>query len=230
MLLIFIGILNISHRKNNSLGVILIAVGTFFLLPKIFDFPFDTGRLFLPIILVTIGVVILFHKRRAHNHWHNFTDCCDNDRWHHQRQHGNEGFWDNKGTEGENQSSQGNAANSKGPASDFLDEVNVFGGSERKIYSKSFRGGEITSIFGGSTYDMLDCELADGKNVLECVNIFGGSKLIIPSHWKVHLEVVSIFGGFADKRRSAPIAFDEKNKELFITGVAIFGGGEIKSI
>lgn len=114
-------------------------------------------------------------------------------------------------------------------SADFLDEVNVFGGSERKITTKSFKGGKVTSIFGGSTFDMLDCELSDGKSTIDVVNIFGGTKMIIPADWNLHIEVVSIFGGFADKRKKYTDSSVNSGKELHITGVVIFGGGEIKN-
>jgi predicted membrane protein len=115
-------------------------------------------------------------------------------------------------------------------SSEFIDEVNVFGGSEKKLTTNSFRGGKITSVFGGSNYDLLDCKLAEGKNLLDMVNIFGGSKIIVPSDWKIHVDVVSIFGGFSDKRRTVNVSASDDTRELYITGVAIFGGGEIKSI
>jgi predicted membrane protein len=114
-------------------------------------------------------------------------------------------------------------------SSDFIDEVNVFGGSERKITSKSFKGGKVTSIFGGSTFDMLDCELSEGKSTIDVVNIFGGTKMIIPADWKIHVEVVAIFGGFADKRKKYNDSSFDSGKELHITGIVIFGGGEIKN-
>jgi predicted membrane protein len=114
-------------------------------------------------------------------------------------------------------------------SSDYIDEVNVFGGGEKKLTTNSFRGGKITSVFGGSNYDLLECKLADGKNVLDMVNVFGGSKIIVPNDWKIHVEVVSIFGGFSDKRRMINLSNIDNSKELYITGVAIFGGGEIKN-
>lgn len=117
----------------------------------------------------------------------------------------------------------------KESSADYLDEVNIFGGSERKITSKSFKGGKITAIFGGSVYVMLDSELAEGKNVIDVVNIFGGTKMIVPADWNIHIEVVSIFGGFADKRVKYSNSDSNSGKELHITGVVIFGGGEIKS-
>jgi len=224
MLLIFIGVLNVSHKRNSSFGAILIGVGTVFLIPEIFNISYNTDKLFLPIILVTIGLVILFHKRGGRNDWHSYKDWKNKDYW--KNSYSGENSQASNGTG----DSFGGWNKSKDSTSDYLDEVNVFGGSERKIYSKSFRGGKVTSIFGGSTYDLLNCELGDGKNMIDVVNIFGGSKLIIPANWKVHVEVVSIFGGFVDKRRGPAISFDENSKELYITGVAIFGGGEINSI
>jgi predicted membrane protein len=113
---------------------------------------------------------------------------------------------------------------------DYINDVNVFGGSEKKLSTQTFRGGKITSVFGGSNYDMLNCKLAEGKNVLDMINIFGGSKIIVPNNWKIHIEVVSIFGGFSDKRKLVNINPDCPECELYITGIAIFGGGEIKSI
>lgn len=111
----------------------------------------------------------------------------------------------------------------------YVDEVNIFGGSKVRIVSQNFKGGRITSIFGGSEIDFTHAQLAEGTNVLDMVCIFGGTSLILPSEWHVRSEVVSILGGFADKRlsNSNPIVRD---RELVIKGIAIFGGGEIKSI
>lgn len=111
---------------------------------------------------------------------------------------------------------------------DFIDDVAIFGGSEQKITSKNFKGGKISNIFGGSTFDMMDAELAPGRNVLDMFCLFGGSKIIIPTDWRVKFEVTSIFGGYSDKRRVAPKSESNSEKELVIKGVVIFGGGEIK--
>lgn len=115
-------------------------------------------------------------------------------------------------------------------SSNMVDDVNIFGGSEKKITTINFQGGKITSIFGGSNYDLLDSKLAEGKNVLDMINVFGGSKLVVPSDWIIHVDVIAIFGGFADKRRTVSITDDKPTRELFITGIALFGGGEIRSI
>jgi predicted membrane protein len=112
----------------------------------------------------------------------------------------------------------------------FIDDLNIFGGHERKINSGSFRGGKITSVFGGGTYDLSYAQLAPGLHTLDMVNIFGGAKLIVPSDWDIKTEVVAIFGGFGDKRQNLPVLSEKTNKQLIIKGIAIFGGGEITSI
>lgn len=111
---------------------------------------------------------------------------------------------------------------------DVIDDVAIFGGSEQKVTSKNFRGGKISNIFGGSKFDMMDAELAPGRNVLDMFCLFGGSTLVVPAGWRVKIEVTAIFGGYNDKRRLAPKPEQLDDKELVIKGVVIFGGGEIK--
>jgi predicted membrane protein len=109
---------------------------------------------------------------------------------------------------------------------DFIEEVAVFGGRDRIVNSLAFRGGKIVSVFGGSKIDLTKAELAQGNVEIEIVSIFGGSTLILPSEWNVKLEVFNIFGGYGDKRIRSQVDF---NKTVIVKGVAIFGGGEIKS-
>ncbi|MDX9769589.1 MAG: LiaF-related protein [Tenuifilaceae bacterium] len=112
---------------------------------------------------------------------------------------------------------------------DIIDDVAIFGGSEQKITSKNFKGGKVSNIFGGSTFDLSDAELAPGRNVLDMFCLFGGSKIIVPAGWRVKIEVTAIFGGYNDKRRMPPKTDEVVERELVLRGVVIFGGGEIKS-
>lgn len=109
---------------------------------------------------------------------------------------------------------------------DFIEEVAVFGGGDRVINSQSFRGGKIVTVFGGSKIDLTRAQLAEGPVEIEVVAIFGGSTLLMPTDWNVKLEVFNIFGGYGDKRLRGQVDF---NKTVTVKGVAIFGGGEIKS-
>lgn len=109
-----------------------------------------------------------------------------------------------------------------------LDEMNIFGGSKKRITDQNFSGGKITNIFGGAEIDLTKANLVPGRSVLEVTCIFGGVSIIVPSDWSVQVSVVSILGGFHDKRST--IRSEEKpDKVLIIKGSAVFGGGEIKS-
>jgi len=111
---------------------------------------------------------------------------------------------------------------------DYIDEVNIFSGSEKKMAIKNFRGGKITSIFGGSEIDLSNSKLAEGNNVIELFYMFGGSTFIIPADWTVTNKVTSVLGGFSEKGNPVITDAARSNKTLTITGFVMFGGGEIK--
>ena len=112
---------------------------------------------------------------------------------------------------------------------DFIDDMAVFGGGDRMITSQNFKGGRVTAIFGGSKYNMLNAQLAKGRNVIDIFTMFGGCKFIIPQEWDVRIEVSAIFGGFSDKRQMRKDIPRDPSKELVIKGIAMFGGGDIVS-
>lgn len=63
MLLIFIGSINIFRNHSRFAGFILIIIGGAFLLPDIFNLPFETRQLIWPLILILIGVFIVVKTR-----------------------------------------------------------------------------------------------------------------------------------------------------------------------
>lgn len=73
MLLIAIGIISISNNESRTPGIILILVGAFFMVPELFDFHIAFVKLFWPVLLIAIGLMILF-KRGIHRpgpgNWH----------------------------------------------------------------------------------------------------------------------------------------------------------------
>ncbi|MBW6461401.1 MAG: cell wall-active antibiotics response protein [Bacteroidales bacterium] len=187
MLLIAIGVINISNDSSRVFGWILISIGGFFLLSDIYDWPTSFRSVFWPALLILIGLVLIFGSSKIFRRRH-FSF------------------------------SQGE---------DFIEEVSIFSGRERFIDSQAFRGGKVVSIFGGSKLDLTRAQLAEGEIEIENVSIFGGSTLIVPSDWNVKIEVFNIFGGYSDKRiRGGKVDY---NKVVTVKGVAIFGGGEIKS-
>ncbi|MCX7874773.1 MAG: cell wall-active antibiotics response protein [Melioribacteraceae bacterium] len=111
----------------------------------------------------------------------------------------------------------------------YLEQISIFGGGSKVFLSDNFKGGNIISIFGGSEVNLTGSKLAEGENILETTSIFGGSTIVIPNDWNVITDVLPIFGGFSDKRKRDPNQIIDTNKTLIIKGVAIFGGGEVKS-
>jgi predicted membrane protein len=115
-----------------------------------------------------------------------------------------------------------------GDTMEYIDETNIFSGSEKKITTLNFRGGKITSMFGGSEIDLTSSQLAAGTNILEVFYMFGGSSIIVPNNWIVVNKVTSILGGFSDKRRINSPQPSGSDNTLIIQGFVMFGGGEIK--
>jgi len=63
-LLIFLGLVFLSNKENKGTGVILIVIGSFFLLPRVIDVPNYWRSLFWPSILIIMGLVVIFGSRR----------------------------------------------------------------------------------------------------------------------------------------------------------------------
>lgn len=106
-------------------------------------------------------------------------------------------------------------------------DTSLFGGSKKSFQIDNFKGGNVTSIFGGSEIDLMDCTLANGTNRLDVFFLFGGSSLKIPSNWNVLLQITPIFGGFKDKRTIPHSQVFDNSKTLIISGIVVFGGGEL---
>jgi predicted membrane protein len=123
---------------------------------------------------------------------------------------------------------QGPSSGGESPM-DYLDEVSIFGGGEKIITSGNFKGGKITNIFGGSEINFLQAKLAPGTIYIDVFTLFGGSTLIVPADWNVKVDMVSIFGGFGDKRDIKKEDLGKKEPEVYIKGLMLFGGGELKS-
>lgn len=65
MLLVTIGlVITLGSGERKSSGIIVMAVGAFFLLPKIFRETFDFN-LFWPAVFIIIGIVFIFSKRKV---------------------------------------------------------------------------------------------------------------------------------------------------------------------
>jgi hypothetical protein len=114
-------------------------------------------------------------------------------------------------------------------SADYIDSVTIFGGVKKNIFSKTFRGGELVTIFGGTDINLTQADVPH-PIILDITQIFGGAKLIVPPHWTIKSEdIVNIFGAVEDKRPIMPENNYDPNKVLILKGTNIFGGIDIKS-
>ncbi len=112
---------------------------------------------------------------------------------------------------------------------DVIDDVSIFGGGSKIISSDNFKGGNITAIFGGSEINLTGCRLAEGEQVIDVLTVFGGTTILVPRDWNVVVHVTSILGGFSDKSVKDPGVLPDQTRTLYIKGLAMFGGGEVKN-
>ncbi len=113
---------------------------------------------------------------------------------------------------------------------DIIDDLNIFGGSNRNITTQNFQGGRVTCVFGGAEYNFTKAGMNRKTAMIDVLTIFGGTKMVVPTDWDVTIDVISIFGGFADKRHSQHNINILTDNRLIIKGFTIFGGGEVKNM
>ncbi|MCK5467616.1 MAG: hypothetical protein KAI99_03885 [Cyclobacteriaceae bacterium] len=216
-LLITIGVFSLITSDKVGPGVVLIGVGTIFLLsdilpdvwPGFFDLFANDTNLFWYLVLIVVGVSLIL-RRKAHH---------------------SESAKDRLGRRGfrSNDSNDKSAFAFSSGDQDYIDEVAIFGGGKKIITSENFKGGKVTTIFGGMDLILTQSKLADGIVEIEVFAMFGGWTLVVPPTWQVKTDVVAIFGGITDKRMIGPENVRDNTQQLVVKGLVMFGGGEIKS-
>lgn len=186
--LILLGAYFIFGRNKKGPGIVLIAIGTIFLLDDAFWWwHFNFWEIIWPALLLFLGVALMLRR----------------------------------GTSGSTVKSD----------PDYVDDMAIFGGGEKKITTQNFKGGKITAVFGGSNLDFQKADISDKSEVvLDIFVLFGGTEIIVPADWTVKLETTVIFGGLSDKRNTVINVVNNPDKTLVIKGIILFGGGELKSI
>jgi len=187
MLLIAIGVINIFWRQSLWSGIILIGIGGFFLLVNFYHMPFDTWQLFLPALIILVGLQMIFGASNWQKRWHKhpmFNQTV-----------ANEDFFEDLAIFGGGEHKVV-TPNFKGGRM-----IAAFGGSKVDLSRCSIAAGdrpviEVVSIFGGSTLLVP----SDWNVKVEVFNIFGGyaDKRIVSqvdNNKNVSIKGVTIFGG-----------------------------------
>jgi predicted membrane protein len=155
MLLVTIGlIITIGSSGGKSSGIIVMAVGAFFLIPEIFRETFDVN-MFWPSVFIIIGIVFIFSKRKG---WNSVSTAPQTGDDYIDYVHVFSG--------GERQIVSDNFRGGKVTA--------IFGGSEIDLTKAKLAPGvselEIACVFGGTTIIVPD----DWNLKIEVVPVLGG--------------------------------------------------------
>jgi predicted membrane protein len=116
-----------------------------------------------------------------------------------------------------------------GTSNPQFDSVYIFGGTERKVNTKNFKGGRLLAVFGGYKLDFERAEMEGNEVVLEASAICGGGEIIVPQHWLVSIQGTAMFGGYEDKARHVQTDPSQPTKTLILKGFVMFGGISIKN-
>lgn len=112
-------------------------------------------------------------------------------------------------------------------------ELNVdvtFGGHKEVVTSKNFKGGNISTMFGGSEINLMNADNPDKTIALNLKVSFGGVELIVPSHWQVKNEISNTLGSVEDNRVIQTYGGEHTDiVTLVLAGSCNFGSIEIKS-
>ena len=140
--------------------------------------------------------------------------------------HHNCGNWGGEWNENSPDGANGRARGSR--VSGVIDIEVIFGGSEQVYLDPEFRGGKISSVFGGVKLDLRRTGLPEGVTYLKVESVFGGIEIDAPEEWVIEIQNSSVFGGFTDKRLPAINPGYIDGRKLVIKADNVFGGGEIK--
>ncbi|MDL2296611.1 cell wall-active antibiotics response protein [Bacteroidales bacterium OttesenSCG-928-B11] len=207
MLLIAIGLFFLSH-KDYSFGLIMMGVGTFFILPKLSrvfpdEFWFiqtDFITNYWPILLIVGGAAIIissFFKPRK--------------RWVSQNRHNHHGEKKRYFTSGDE---------------GFIDKSVVFGDCEHIILEQQFVGGKVSVVFGSMTLDLRKTEIPIGESYLQIEVVFGTLTVIFPQDCQVISTVSTVFGSNNDRRIMSEAL--NSDRVVVVSGEAVFSTIEIR--
>lgn len=232
MILIIIGCLTIN-RRNSWGSVILIVLGLVFLTPRLLDafgieYYYGIVRVIIwPVLIILAGLIVIFHgwdvNRSDHNPGYHTEDY--NADHNSNTEHADSG----RNSYG-NYSRQSSWRTYQYTPDGQIHFDCVFDGIDTVHPAGTFKGGKISTIFGGVKLDLRNTTLPQGDTFLTADTVFGGIVLKVPSDWNVEIRNDRFLGAFVDKRYSRPSFTDpgSNGSRLIIMSETIFGGGTVE--
>jgi predicted membrane protein len=222
MILIAWGLyLGSKHNYKNSSWIILVSLGGIFLLNENID---NADRIVWPVAIIGFGLWLVLRKGKHGQQW---DKNAPYDKGKFNFDTVNNPTVDYTVKDGDEVPPKEQYHSPYGHGDDFLDTVSVFGGVNKTVLSKNFKGGEIVNIFGGAELDFTQADI-QGRVIIDITQIFGGTKIIVPSNWQVVSDLAAVFAGVDDKRIRSTASLNN-DKILVLKGVSIFAGVDIRS-
>ncbi|QCC50060.1 LiaF transmembrane domain-containing protein [Halapricum salinum] len=95
----------------------------------------------------------------------------------------------------------------------------IFGDGERRVSSDRFTHADLTVIFGDGRLDLRDATV-HGTADVDAVVVFGDVEILVPESWDVRFDTTAVLGDVTDRRSSQP---DKDVPDLVVSGVPVFG-------
>lgn len=113
---------------------------------------------------------------------------------------------------------------------DTVRSYSAFGGADIVQSSEQFAGGTLVQLFGGTTLDLRQAELAPEGASIDALAAFGGVDIIIPRGWRVAMSGIPIFGGYSipTSETGKPAPGPAGSPLLSINVLVAFGGVDVK--
>ena len=77
----------------------------------------------------------------------------------------------------------------------------LMGQAHSVSHSANFRGGNMTSVMGGSRLDLREAKMAPGEEAtLDVFGVMGEVEILVPEDWVVDVRATPVMGGVKDSR------------------------------
>lgn len=100
----------------------------------------------------------------------------------------------------------------------------TFGSQQSDFSGQEFKGANLDAVFGSVELDISKAIIKNDQ-VINANAIFGGIEIKVPTGVNIKVKSTPIFGGVSNKAKTD---YNESSPTIYINGVAMFGGVEIK--
>ena len=110
-------------------------------------------------------------------------------------------------------------------AADHLVTSSIFSGIKKAVFSKDFKGGKVSNLFGSTEIDFTNADL-NGTAILDISQAFGSTTITIPADWRVETDGSQFFAVIDDSRDHI-YQTRSSDKTLVLKGLSMFASVEI---